>query len=62
MTSYHIAKQLLKTTTSRTIRKQIIEDSGLKDIRTERVHRLLDERSKMEKRMKQLLKDITECC
>jgi hypothetical protein len=62
MTVYHIAKQLLKTTTNRTIRKQIIEDSGLKDIRAERIQRLLDERSKLEKMLRRTrsLKDIHE--
>ena len=62
MTSYHIAKHLLKTTTSRTIRKQIIDDFGLKDFRAERVQRLLAERSKLEKSLHRTrsLKDFPE--
>jgi hypothetical protein len=62
MTAYHIAKQLLKNTTNRTVRKQIIEDFGLKDIRAERVHRLLTERSKLEKLLSRTrsLKDIPD--
>ena len=62
MTVNHFVKQLLKTTTNRTIRKQIIEDSGLKDIRAERVQRLLAERSKLEKilRRTRSLKDNHE--
>lgn len=62
MTAYHFAKQILKTTTNRTIRKQIIEDFGLKDIRYERIQRLLAERSKLEKLLRRTrsLKDIKE--
>ena len=50
MNTRSIVQQLLKNATSRTNRKQIIEDYGLRIIRSERIDRLINERSKIEKK------------